>query len=74
MVAHETMIVPLEGDERTSFSRAFLANELEVPADLSPDRGIEYVSRWDVMSHLVNQGVIDWSTMKKQLSLAEGEE
>lgn len=69
IVAHETLVIDAEGQNRIKFSRAFQADMLEVPADLTMENGVEYLSRLSVFEVLLRHQLVDWSTVFKQLNL-----
>lgn len=69
VVAHETLMVDAEGDNRIKFSRAFQSDQLEVPADLSIANGVDYLSRLNVFDTLLRHQMVDWPTVLKQLNL-----
>lgn len=69
VVAHETLMVDAEGENRIKFSRAFQADQLEVPADLSMSNGVDYLSRLNVFETLLRHQIVDWPTVFKQLNL-----
>ncbi|MCQ8897571.1 ATPase, T2SS/T4P/T4SS family [Limnobacter humi] len=69
VAAHETMHVPMDDAPRSSFVKAFRDGRVELPADLNPDNGIEFISRIDTLRGLLSQGLIDAATV---FNLLEG--
>lgn len=69
VAAHETMNIPTDEDMRGRFVKAFRAKQVELPADLVPDNGIEYFSRLNTFETLLNHGVVDWPTVEKALGV-----
>lgn len=69
VAAHETMNIPTDEDMRGRFVKAFRAKQVELPADLVPDNGIEYFSRLNTLETLLKHGVVDWPTVEKALGV-----
>lgn len=69
VVAHETMSIPVQNEMRNLFIRAFRDKELELPINLNPGNGVNYVSRLQTLQTLLNSGVVDWPTAKQALGL-----
>ncbi|HEX4879502.1 MAG TPA: ATPase, T2SS/T4P/T4SS family [Limnobacter sp.] len=69
VASHETLHIPNEEAMRSRFVKAFRNKQVELPADLVPDNGVEYVSRINTLELLLNHGVVDWPTVEKALGV-----
>lgn len=69
VAAHETMNIPAEESMRSRFVKAFRARQIELPADLVAENGIEYFSRLNTLETLLNNGVLDWPTVEQALGI-----
>ncbi|HEX4843354.1 MAG TPA: ATPase, T2SS/T4P/T4SS family [Limnobacter sp.] len=69
VAAHETMHVPSDEDMRGKFIRAFRDKKIELPVDLVPEHGVEYISRVRTLEVLLNNGLVDWATVEQALGV-----
>jgi type II secretory ATPase GspE/PulE/Tfp pilus assembly ATPase PilB-like protein len=71
VAAHETLHIPSDQAMRAKFVRAFKNHELELPVDLREENGVEYTSRLQTLQTLMDQGLIDWSSVAQLFGVAE---
>lgn len=69
VAAHETLHVPADEMMRSRFVKAFKSNQLELPADLRLDNGVDYTSRIETLQTLMDQGLVDWVSVLQSLGV-----
>ncbi len=67
LVAHETMVIPSDGEDRDLFSQAYREHRLNLTSDLNKSNGIDYISRQETFCNLLKIGLMDWPSVLKQI-------
>lgn len=68
VAAHETLHIPKQEEMRSRFVRAFKAGDVELPADLTAENGVEFISRLSTIQVLLDEGIVDWATVVRGMS------
>lgn len=71
LAVHETLHVSRQDAQRARFVRAFRSGQIELPADLNADNGVEFISRFDTYQVLLENGLIDWQTLVRHVGVEE---
>ncbi|HEX4918284.1 MAG TPA: ATPase, T2SS/T4P/T4SS family [Limnobacter sp.] len=71
VAAHETIHIPNDEHMRSRFVRAFKSHSIELPVDLRPDNGVEVTTRVETLQTLMDQGLVDLSSVFQALGVVE---